>query len=87
MEKELKTNDVHLSPEGQYEIRKSIIRLVKSGKSNKEIAEILDVSERHVRATKKAYAENGIAGIKPKKRGRRVGECRTLTLDQEKEIS
>jgi transposase len=67
MENELKTNAVHLNPEGQYGIRKSIVRLVKNGKSNEEIAAILDVSERHVRAIKKAYAENGIAWIKPKK--------------------
>ena len=36
------------------------------------------MSERHVRATKKAYADDGITGIKPKTRGRRKGEKRTL---------
>ena len=44
MENELKTNAVKLSPEEQYQIRKSIIRLSKKGKTNGEIAEILDVS-------------------------------------------
>lgn len=86
MENELRTNAVRLSPAEQYEIRKSIIRLLKHGRSNHEIAETLDVSERHVRATKKAYADHGIAGIKPKVRGRRKGEKRTLTPEQEKEI-
>jgi transposase len=86
MENELKTHAVTLSPEQQYEIRKSIIRLMKKGKTNPEIADILDVSERHVRGTKKAYADGGIAGIKPKTRGRRKGANRTLTQEQEKEI-
>jgi len=86
MENELKTNAVSLSPNEQYQIRKSIVRLVKQGKSNEEIAEVLDVSERHVRNVKKIYAEQGIAGIKPKKRGRKQGERRGLTPEQEKEI-
>ena len=86
MENELRTNAVRLSPAQQYEIRKSIVRLLKQGISNHEIAETLDVSERHVRATKKAFADHGIAGIKPKVRGRRKGEKRTLTPEQEKEI-
>ncbi len=48
MEEELKTNAVKLSPEEQYQIRKNIVRLFKQGKKNSEIAEILDVSERHI---------------------------------------
>ena len=86
MENELKTNAVKLSPEEQYQIRKSIIRLSKKGKTNGEIAEILDVSERHVRSVKKQYAEGGLAALKPKKRGRSTGEKRILTPEQEKEI-
>jgi len=86
MENELRVNAVRLSPEEQYQIRKSIIRLSEKEKSNEEIAEILDVSLRHVQNTKKRYAQGGIAGIKPKRRGRRKGEKRTLTAEQEKEI-
>jgi transposase len=86
MEKELKTEAVRLSPEEQYQIRKNIIRLSKSGKKNEEIAEILDVSLRHVQNTKKQYEDGGIVAIKPKQRGRRHGDKRTLTPEQEKEI-
>jgi transposase len=86
MESELKTNAVELGPEEQYQIRKNIIRLSKQGKSNVEIAEILDVSLRHVQNTKKLYADGGIAGIKPKTRGRQIGEKRILTPGQEEEI-
>ena len=63
MENELKTMAQKLSPEEQYQIRKSIIRLWKKGKEDGEIAEILDVSERHVRSIKKKYSEGGIAAI------------------------
>jgi transposase len=86
MENELKTNAKRISPEEQFQLRKSIIRLEKQGKKTKEIAEILDVSERHVNATKKAYRERGFEGIKLKTRGRRVGDGRSLTPEQEKEI-
>lgn len=86
MENELKTNAVKLSPEEQYQIRKSIVRLSKKGKENGEIAEILDVSERHVRSIKRQYAQGGLEAIKPKKRGRSIGEKRVLTAEQEKEI-
>ena len=65
IEDELKTNAVKLSPEEQYQIRKSIVRLSKLGKTNGKIAEILDVSERHVRSVKKQYAEGGLAALKP----------------------
>lgn len=37
-------------------------------------------------AVKKVYAENGIAGIKPKTRGRKTGEKRILTPVHEREI-
>ena len=40
----------------------------KKRKTNGEIAEILDVSERHVRSVKKQYAEGGLPALKPKKR-------------------
>lgn len=86
MEKELKTDAVRLSPKEQYQIRKSIIRLSKKGNKNKEIAEILDVSLRHVQNTKKMYEDGGIAALKPKQRGRRVGAKRILTPEQEQEI-
>lgn len=86
MDKDLKTNAVNLSQDAQYQIRKSIIRLYKSGKRPKEIAEILDVSRRHAESTIKRYNELGMAGIRPGKRGRRKGDKRVLTPEQEKKI-
>ena len=86
MDNELKTNAVTLSPDEQCQIRKNIIRSPKNNKENKEIAEILYVSLRHVQNTIKLDKDGGIAAIKPKKRGRKEGEERILTPEQEKEI-
>lgn len=86
MEYELKTNAKHATPEEQYQIRKNIVRLYKSGKTGKEIANLLDVSEGHVSGVCKSYNDGGIAAIKPKKRGRKEGTKRKLTPMQEKEI-
>ena len=86
MENALRTEASKLSQQEQYQVRKSIIRLCKAGKENEEIAEILDVSLRHVQQTKKQYKDGGIEGIKPKKRGRRHGAKRILTPEQEREI-
>ena len=86
MEKELEVNARRMSPGEQYQIRRNIIRLMRQGKGNEEIAKTLGVSERHVRAIKKIYNEQGLEGIKPKQRGRRMGEQRILTKEQEKGI-
>lgn len=83
---ELRTNAKHLSPDEQYQLRKSIIRLLKKGHTPKEIVQMLDVSRSLVYATKKTYNEEGIEGIKPKTRGRRTGDKRTLTPEQERVI-
>lgn len=86
MENELKTNARHLTQAEQYGLRKSIIRFWKNGMAAREIAIALDVSRSYVYATRKAYNEKGIAGIKPGKRGRRKGDKRILTPEQEREI-
>ncbi len=61
-ENKLKTNARSVGTETQYEIRKNRIRLLKSGKTGREIAKLLGVSEGHVSNTKKAYQENGMEG-------------------------
>lgn len=86
MEKELSVNAQKASEETQYEIRKAIVRMLKKGMKGREIAKLLDVSEGHVSNVKKAYAEKGIKGIEPKHQGRKYGEKRILTPEQEQEI-
>ena len=86
MENELRTNAKSLSQAEQYQLRKSIIRMLKRGIAPNEVAAVLGVSRSHVYATKKTYDEKGIEGIKPGKRGRREGAKRRLTPEQEREI-
>jgi len=83
---ELRTNAKHMTATEQFRIRKDIIRLSKTGLVTKKIAEVLGVSVRLVQLTKKTYREEGFAGISPGVRGRRVGEKRHLTPEQEKAI-
>ena len=82
----MQTDAKKLKQNEQYLIRKNIIRLSSQYFGVEQIAEMLGVSTRLVYSTKKAYRERGIEGIKPRKRGRRTGEKRNLTPEQEKEI-
>lgn len=75
-----------LKQEVQEQIRFQAVRLRKRGKKYKEIADILGVSYSSACEWCKAYEREGIKGIKGKKRGRKVGSCRTLNADQEKQI-
>ncbi len=84
--KELSTNAKHLSQAEQYLIRKNIVRLLRKGHSPQAVVAMLNVSRSLVYATKKSYDEKGIDGIKPGKRGRRQGEKRILTPQQERSI-
>jgi transposase len=86
MDNELKTNARQATSEEQYQIRKSIIRLLKNGISGRETARLLDVSEGHVSNVKRAYEKEGAKGLKLGRRGRRKGMERKLSPDQEKEI-
>lgn len=82
----MEINAKKLSAKEQYQIRLGIIRLWKKEKSDSEIAEIFNVSERHVRSVKKKYLKGGLSAIKPQTRGRKNGDKRILTPEQEKEI-
>ena len=75
-----------LSPEIQQQLRNQAIRLRKSGRKYKEIAEILGVH--HTTACKwfKKHERGGQKGVILGKRGRRLGACRTLTDEQEKQV-
>ena len=74
------------TPEVLYQMRKTVIALFKKEKSVEEIIEVTDFSERTVRETIRKYKSGGMAALKPKKRGRKAGEKRTLTPNQEKEV-
>ncbi|MFQ5686752.1 MAG: IS630 family transposase [Candidatus Scalindua sp.] len=83
----MERNDARkLSTEAQQQIRNQSIRLRKSGKTYKEISEITCVHNNTIARWCKAYQRKGAKAIQIKKRGRRVGNCRSLTLKQERAI-
>jgi transposase len=74
------------SPKTQFEIRKQVIRLRKQAISNKLIAEGLGITERTASRIWQRYLAEGESAIKLGRRGRRKGEQRKLTAEQESEI-
>lgn len=75
-----------LSTEAQYELRRTAIKLLESGKAQKQVAEILEVARQAIWRWQKLYEAKGMAGLKLKHRGRCQGDSRTLSPEQEKEI-
>lgn len=74
------------SPETQYEIRKQVIRLRKRGMANKVLAEAVGISEGRASKIWRSYIKEGSKAIGLGKRGRRTGEKRTLTTEQETQM-
>lgn len=68
------------------EMRRSAIRMLKSGKKQVEVAKMLGCSGRTVHLWWKSYKEEGVSAINPKTRGRKQGEMRRLDKLQEKAI-
>lgn len=75
-----------LPTEAQQQIRNQIIRMRKSGRAYKEISEITGVHTSIIGRLCRAYQKDGSKAIRIKKRGRPTGGCRTLNLEQEKNI-
>lgn len=70
----------------QYTLRLQVVRLKAAGRSSAEIAEITGLSHQSVNATWRRYQEGGLVAIKPKARGRGLGDKRRLSAEQEKEL-
>ena len=75
------------APQAVYELKKVALRLRRKGKEVREICEITGLADKTVRMAFAAYDAGGLEAIRPKKRGRRVGEKRTLSPEQEQEIT
>jgi transposase len=75
-----------LTQDAQEAQRRQIIRLRKSGRANKEVAEIVGVSPGHCSRVWKRYQKDGANAVVKGKRGRRHGDQRTLTTEQEETI-
>jgi transposase len=74
------------SPQTQYEIRKQVVRLRRQGFANKDLAEGLGISVGRASKIWQRYKKEGSKAIKLGVRGRRLGEQRTLSSDQESEL-
>lgn len=74
------------STETQQEIRRQIIRMRKQGYSNRAIGIVVGVSENHASTIWHRYLNKGVSGIKIGVRGRRTGEKRSLSPQQERNI-
>ncbi|MFZ1916741.1 MAG: IS630 family transposase [Terriglobales bacterium] len=66
-----------------HERRKQVIRLHKKGYGIMRIVELTNLSWPAVRTAIDLYEADGMAALKPKERGKKVGEGRSLTPDQE----
>ncbi len=74
------------SPQTQYEIRKQLVRLRKGGLQNKVAAEGLGISVWRASKIWQSYKREGSKAINLGKRGRRTGEQRTLSSNQEADV-
>jgi len=72
-----------LSNDALEQLRWQAVRLSRRGETNTAIAEILGVNRRTVGLWLQRYAAAGTRALQAKRRGRKVGEQRTLTPDQE----
>jgi len=75
-----------LKPEVQAQLRKQVVRLRSSGKSYREIGQIVGIHPTNACKIFSAYKKGGPNAIAAKTRGRKHGSCRTLTPEQEKRL-
>ena len=75
-----------LSPGEQHERRRQVIRAYKRGRSRTQIAQEIGLSYPAVSKTIERYKAHGAAGLAPQTRGRRAGEDRALSAEQEQAI-
>ena len=81
-----KTDIRKLSSETQYELRKQVVRLKQIGRSGLEISEVTGLSPSHISRIWRGFQKGGSSSLKLKARGRRTGEHRILSPEQEKEL-
>ena len=75
-----------LEPSAQVEARRIAVELVKAGKTRKEAAEAVGVNRRYVGEWVQAEFEQGPSALEGKKRGRRAGEQKALSPEDEVRI-
>jgi transposase len=75
-----------LSPAEQHERRRQVIRGYRRGENKRQISARVGLSYSATRKIIDLYEAGGMAALSPRTRGRRVGENRALTGEQESRI-
>lgn len=75
-----------LSSEQRYGFRHRAIKLLKSGKTQKEVAELFGVRTNTVCDWNKLYKQHGVKGLKDNPRGVKSADKKLLSAEQEKAI-
>jgi len=83
----MKKNDFRkLTSKERYQFRKRAMSLIKSGKTQKEIAEIFGVRQNTISSWKKLYNIYGLKGLKDKPKGPKSEDLKLLSSSIEKKI-
>ncbi len=72
-----------LKDEALHERRRQVIRLHKRGGKAGQIAQVTELSDTAVKKIIRLYETGGAAGLRPGRRGRRTGDKRSLSEEQE----
>lgn len=72
-----------LKDEALHERRRQVIRLRKRGGEPAQIAQVTELSDTAVKKIIRLYETGGATGLKPGRRGRRAGDKRSLSEEQE----
>ncbi len=75
-----------LSGDQLYDLRKRAVRMKERGHSLRAVAEAFDVSPSAVHKWVVLFRQGGFKALKPEKRGRKTGQHRNLTVEQENDI-
>lgn len=82
----MKNDDARKTPGSLYERRKQVVRLHRKGYGPMKIAELTGLSWGAVNAALKLYKQGGTSALKPKRRGRKIGTERSLSVEQEQRV-
>ncbi|WP_302873783.1 IS630 family transposase [Nocardia mangyaensis] len=75
-----------LSPGQQEALRMRVVAALREGMTGAEAVRVFGVSEGSIRNWKARYAFGGAEGLESRRSGRKAGEARKLTPDQEKAL-
>jgi len=84
---QMEKDDARYSTQEQlHERRKQVVRLHRKGYGVMQIVDLSGLSYPTVRSAIDRYKKGGFAALKPSRRGKRKGQGRTLTEEQERAI-